>query len=223
MRGLAAARPAVRALHGGAGIALIARVGGAFVKRHGDIRAERLLDLHHALRGEKVLAPIQKGTKLHAVLADLVAPREAEYLETAAVGQDRFIPPHEGMEAACLAHEPVAGALEQVIGVRKADLRTDLRKVPREHGLDGRLCANGHITRRFDDAVRCVQPPEPCAGLLAFMDQLIFEILHGVSFRSLDEHRVAEREEAVAFLYGMLIGGKHLLARRKGAYKHQKR
>ena len=139
-----------------------------------------------------MLAPIQKGTEFHAVFTDFVAAGKAENLKTAAVGQNRLIPPHEGMEAARLAHKPVTGALEQVIGVGKADLRADFRKIAREHGLHGCLCANGHIARRFDDAVGRMKAPEPGAGLLAFVDQFILKILHRNSLALLEEHCIAE-------------------------------
>ena len=83
-------------------------------------------------------------------------------------------------------------SVRQRIGVGKADLRADFRKIAREHGLHGCLCANGHIARRFDDAVGRMKAPEPGAGLLAFVDQFILKILHRNSLALLEEHCIAE-------------------------------
>ena len=54
-------------------------------------------------------------------------------------------------------HELVAGAHIQVIGVGEDDLRARLPQVARQHPLDRRLRADGHIDGRLDVAVRGVK------------------------------------------------------------------
>src|SRR5450432_3432358 len=48
----------------------VSRKGGAFVKRHHDIGAEALLNLHRALRGEHQRRPIEMRPESDSFLAD---------------------------------------------------------------------------------------------------------------------------------------------------------
>ena len=115
----AALGPAVRAVHRRLGAVVVAGIGRAFVKGHGDIRAQRLLNLHVVFRGDEALAAVQMRTELHALLLDLAHLGERKHLKSAAVGQNRLVPVHELMQSAQLPNDFMAGSQEQVIGVRQ--------------------------------------------------------------------------------------------------------
>ena len=74
------------------------------------------------------------------------------------------------MQAARLADQVFAGAKVQVIGIGEHDLRADLQHFPGGHGLNGGHGAHGHVYRRMDIAVRGMQQAQPCAGLLAGLE-----------------------------------------------------
>jgi hypothetical protein len=85
------------------GKSLLARrrvVRRAFVKDHRNIRAQDTLDFHGLLRTEKQRRAIQMRAEFNAVRLDLPDFGEAEDLEPAAVGQNRFFPIHEPVQPA---------------------------------------------------------------------------------------------------------------------------
>src|SRR5690554_1441024 len=75
---------------------------------------------------------------------------QAEYLETARVGQYGPVPLHEAVQAAVLLHDLGARAQPQVEGVAQYDLGADLVELVRQHGLDAAIGAHGHEDRRLD-------------------------------------------------------------------------
>ena len=96
---------------------MIAGIGGAHVKGHHDIRAQRVLDVHAHLGRDEAAAAVQMALKGHALFADLADAGEGKHLEPAAVGEDGLGPAHEAVQAARLADQVLAGAQVQVIGV----------------------------------------------------------------------------------------------------------
>ena len=117
MRLLAAHDPAMGALHCSYGVFPVGGIRGAFVERHGDIRAKGFLYLHYKLGGEEMLTSVQKGAELHAVLFYFIGGGEAEHLKAAAVGKYGLVPPHELVQAARLFYKLVTGPLKEVICV----------------------------------------------------------------------------------------------------------
>lgn len=77
---LAAFGPAVRAVHGVLGGGMIAGIGGAHVKGHHDIRAQRVLDVHAHLGRDEAAAAVQMALKGHALFADLADAGEGKHL-----------------------------------------------------------------------------------------------------------------------------------------------
>ena len=167
---LATLGPAVSAMHRILGGGVVAGIGGADVKGHHDIAAQRMLDIHADLRGDKAVAAVQMALEGHAFFLDLADAGKGKHLKPAAVGQDGLGPRHELVQAARLADQVFAGAKVQVIGVGEHDLRADLQHLPGGHGLDGGHGAHGHIHGRVDVAVGRVQQAQPRAGLLAGLE-----------------------------------------------------
>ncbi len=98
------------------------RVGDALVEGHDDVGAEGVLNPRRLFRAEKDFLFRHFMTKMHAVIGDLFF-RQGKDLETAAVGEDRFRPVHERMQAAGLLHQAFPRLQVQVIGIGEDDLR----------------------------------------------------------------------------------------------------
>ena len=92
-----------------------------------------------------------------ALVLDVVELCEGKHLKSAAVGEDGPVPIHKFVKPSRLFNEFVPGAHVQVIGVGEDDLRPRLFQIAREHPLDGRLRADGHVDGRLDVAVRGVK------------------------------------------------------------------
>ena len=93
---------------------------------------------------------------------------QREDLEAAAVGQDRAVPAHEGVQPAELADERFAGAQRQVIGVREHDLGAGGAHLIGRQRLERAVRADGHEGGRREAAVRRREVPgagEPAAGV----------------------------------------------------------
>ena len=110
-------------------------------------------------------AAVYVRAEFHAVVAYFVELREREYLKAAAVGQYRALPVHEAVQAARFLDQIFARAHVQVVGVAEYYLRAEAFELVGRHSLDGRLRADGHEYRRFDNAVRRDELPGPRAGL----------------------------------------------------------
>ena len=99
--------------------------------------------------------------KRDAVVVEPSPALEAEDLEAARIGQDRAVPRHEAVQAACGfdAFEP--RAQPKVVRVRQYDLRVRLAQFERGQPFDGRGRSDGHERRRLNNAVRKTKPPPP--------------------------------------------------------------
>ena len=96
----------------------------------------------------------ETAAELDALLPEPPELREAEDLEAAGVGQDRPVPGHEAMEPAHLAHQLMAGAQEEMVGVGQHDLGARGEEVRGGQALDRALGRHRHEGRRVDRPVR---------------------------------------------------------------------
>ena len=92
-------------------------------------------------------------SELRALLVDRPARGQAEDLIAAAVGQDRFRPADEPVQAAAARDQIVAGPQVQVIGVAQQDLGARSFDIAVRDAFDGALRADRHERRRVDVAV----------------------------------------------------------------------
>ena len=110
-----------------------------------------------------MFAAVDVRAEPHALVPDVVEFSEGKDLESAAVGENGPVPIHEFVEPPCRPDELVPGAHVEVVGIREDDLRARLLQVARQHALDGRLRADGHVHGRFDIAVRVMKDARPRA------------------------------------------------------------
>ncbi len=146
--------PAQRQLHGALGLLLLGRQFDALVELHLDVGAEQALDLDRPLRRQHVAAAVDVRGKAHALLAHLADLGERHHLEAAAVGEDRAVPAHEGMQAAEAGDALGAGAQHQVIGVGEDDVGAGRLHLVEVERLDGGGGADRHERRRADEPMR---------------------------------------------------------------------
>ena len=141
-------------LHRLAGDGLVALPRHHVVELHDHVGAQVPLDLHHALGREHAARAVEVTAELHAVLGDRAQVLEREHLEAARVREDRAVPRHEAVQSAQLAHEIVARAQVQVVGVREDHLRAEGTQLGGIERLHGRERPHRHERRRLDRAVR---------------------------------------------------------------------
>ena len=152
-----ALQPISRADHGRFCLRMGKAVLAALVESHNDVRAEIFLHLHGLFGRKKVLAAVDIGGKLHARVGDFVELRQGKHLKAAAVRENGPVPIHEGVQAARLFHQLVAGAHVKVVGVGQNNLRARFFEIARKDALYGRLRADGHIDGGFYIPVGRVQ------------------------------------------------------------------
>ncbi len=99
---------------------------------------------------------IDVGAEAHALFGDLRLLGQGEYLEAAAIGQDRSVPTHKRVQAPRQVDELWTGPEHQVIGIRQDDLRAETFDLGRMERLDGGLRSDRHEDRGLD---------RPSAGL----------------------------------------------------------
>ena len=134
-------QPAQAALARVARDALLALPRNDVIELHDHVGAEVALDLHHALRRERVLRAVDVAAKLDAVLAHGAQPLEREDLKATGVGEDRPIPSHEPMQSAEIANQLVARPQVQMIRVGENHLRADRAEVDRDRATSpSRAC-----------------------------------------------------------------------------------
>src|SRR6266545_2235657 len=100
-------------------------------------------------------------TEFDSVLLDLADFRQAEDLESAAIGENRRGPVDEPVQPARGADDVETGADVEVIGVAEDDLRAHLAQLARVNRLDAALRADGHVQRGVHDAARRGQSSQP--------------------------------------------------------------
>lgn len=95
-------------------------------------------------------------------MSDFSKLAETEYLISAAVGENWFLPIHELMETAHLLHDIHSGTEIQMVRIPKNYLSTNLHQFTLLNRFYRPLCADGHKNRRFDNAVICFE--NSCPG-----------------------------------------------------------
>src|SRR5215470_11092911 len=80
---------------------MIAWIWRTFVEGHDDISSNRSLDVDHILRGKNMPASVKMTLESNSFFSYFSIRGERKYLVAAAIGQDRLIPIHELMQAAC--------------------------------------------------------------------------------------------------------------------------
>jgi len=93
------------------------------------------------------------GLKLSAVFRNFAHRCEAENLITAAVGQNRPVPPDKMMQAAQLANQLRARPQVEMVRIREHDLATEFLQIFRQHRFHRALRADRHKGGSFHDTV----------------------------------------------------------------------
>src|SRR5438105_2935614 len=88
------------ALHGLPRICLVRWVGRAFIEGHDDIGADLPLDIHHGFGREDMTGAVDVGLEFDSIGSYAAQARQAENLESAAVGEQRAVPALEAVEPA---------------------------------------------------------------------------------------------------------------------------
>ena len=151
---LASLQPSCRTVHGILHITAVRHTRWALVEGHRNRGCQIGLDLHTLLRSHKDLSSVYVGVEINSLLLDFPKACKREYLESAGVGQDRFIPDHKLVESAHLLYDLVARTHVEVIRVGELYLRADLLEILSGNGsLDRCRGSDIHEYRRLDIAV----------------------------------------------------------------------
>ena len=110
-------------------------------------------------------AAVEVRPEVDTVFVNLPALGKAEDLISTAIGQDRFVPANEFVEAAAARDQFVARPQHQMVGVAKNDAGADLLKVLRSQAFNRALGADRHEHRRLDVATRCLEDPSTRASI----------------------------------------------------------
>ena len=155
------------------GILVLRGVFDALIKGHGDGGTQIGLNLHALFRAHEDLVPVQMRMEGYPLLADVAELCQAEYLKSAAVGQDGPVPAGELVQAAHVGNHLVAGTQMQMIGIAQHDLRADVLQVKgRQSALDGAGCGNIHESRGLYRAVHRLE--NAAAGMALLFEQTIW-------------------------------------------------
>src|SRR6185312_3071549 len=144
------------------------RVGRAVIKRHGDVAAQRQLNLHRQLRRQQMRAAVEMRAEPYPFFGDaaegfflVLARPQAEDLVATAVGEDGMGPGGELVQSAQAADALVTGAQIQMVGVAEDDLRPQSFQIILADGLDRGPRAHRHEAGRGDVAMDGVQDAAP--------------------------------------------------------------
>ena len=203
-RRLAALQPAIRPVAGVFHVVVRRRDLDALVKRHRNIRAKIGLNAHALFWPHENVPAVHMAVEGNAFFRDLPKLRQRKDLESAAVGQNRFFPGHEFVQAAQVADQFVAGTHVQVVRVGQLDLAADrLQILRRERALDGRLRADIHEHRRLHRTVRRCE--RAAARMAVFANQLkhsLLAFLFGLSTYSNRLQHQVKRSRKICVLVG---------------------
>lgn len=135
-------------------IFFIAGVRRAFVERHDDVGTDDTLNVHYVFGSEHVVGAIDMRFEFDTFRVDFPVGREAVNLVATAIGQYRFVPSIEAMQATCLVDDVGAGSKVEVVGIAQNDLSFDiLIQVLLGDGFDSAGGAHGHKYGSFDGTV----------------------------------------------------------------------
>ena len=115
---------------------------------------------------------IQVRLERRTLLGDFVHVSEREYLESAAVGQDRLVPAHESMQTAQFCDQLTAGPKRQVVSVAEQDLCTGVGNLIDCQSFDRPLGPDGHERGGFHHAMSQMQSTTPSQSFAIRVNQI---------------------------------------------------
>ena len=152
--GATAIQPAQGALHALAREIVRRLAGNDVIERHGDVRAERPLNLHRPLRGERAVGAVDVALEVDALLGDPPEAFQREDLKASRVGEHRALPRGEPVEPAHRLDHFLAGPEVEVVRVAENDLGAGAAHVGRAEAADDPMGADRHERRRLHLAMR---------------------------------------------------------------------
>src|SRR5207253_2823713 len=151
-----ALRPSYRQFRTSGCVVVLTRPWRTFIQHHGNVTAERGLNLHRDLRRNKSRRPIDVILEMHALLCDLAEFHERKNLVAAAICQNRPIPIHKAVQSIKVPNYVESWSDKQVISIPENDLSVEFAKLARADSLDAALGSDRHERRRREHAVsRC--------------------------------------------------------------------
>ena len=179
VRCLATLSPCQGALYSSRDVFLFCGVRRALIELHDDIGADLLLDAHIVLGCPTVLAAVYDRREVDPVGIELERVCQREDLETAAIGEDGFIPAHELMDAAGAFDDVGSRAVVEMVGVGEDDLRPELFERVGHHAFDGSGGSHRHEDGGLDIAMRRMEatPARGCLGVFCYEVELEHLIL----------------------------------------------
>ena len=137
----------------------VSRPGHAFVQLHRYVGPEKIrLDFDRPFGREDMRRSVQMAAERDGFFRDLGDAGQRHDLKAAAVGQDRFWPAHELVQAAEPSNALRRRTQHEVIGVAEKDVCVGLTDLVDGHRLDGSSGPDGHEGRRTNVAARRRQP-----------------------------------------------------------------
>ena len=100
--------------------------------------------LHCALRAEKVRRTVKVRAECDALLVDFAKSVQAEYLESARVGEDRALPRHKAVQSTQPAYDVYTGPQVEVVGISEQNLDVQLVEQVLGHAFDRGQRSNRH-------------------------------------------------------------------------------
>ena len=129
-------------------------VGDGVVEAHEHVGAEPGLVPHRILGGDPQPGTVIGRDEGRRIVVDRRDLDKAHQLVSAAVGEDRVLPAHEGVEPARPLDQLDARPQRQVIRVAEQDVDAGSAHLVRVQRLDGRVRSHRHECRRAHDSVR---------------------------------------------------------------------
>ena len=127
------------------------RMRGAFVEDHSDIGSQGSLDFHGFPWSQEDGGPVDVRLEMNAVRCDVAQVCQAEYLVSAAVGEDGSVPGHESVESTGFTDYVDAGSQCEVVGISEEHLCAHFLQFVGCHGFNGCLGADRHE----DGCIQC--------------------------------------------------------------------
>ena len=143
---------------------LICRRGDALVQHHHDVTADRALRLDTHLWAQQNPLPVHVTLKNGSLLGHVSRVGKGENLIPAGVGQHRFLPAHEAVNAAHPLEDFRPWSEQQMIGVSQQDLRSGGSQRLRELCFYGGLGSDRHEDRCAHFIVQSRECGRPCLG-----------------------------------------------------------
>ena len=120
----------------------------ALIQRHHDVAPNRFLRFDADLRTQQNGAAIDITLEDCSLFAHGTRMRQRKNLKPAGIGQDRFFPTHEPVDAAGSSKHLRPGTQEKVIGIGEKNLRPGILERLGKLRLHCRVCPNRHEERR---------------------------------------------------------------------------